>query len=92
MLAVLEEQDIFDKFHKRHSTELALLMGADGILVSTDTAQGPILILLDLGVAFDMVDHNSYDVIFFFAEHFYVKEHVRLLTNSCFFQLRNIYK
>ncbi len=45
-------------FRKLHSTETALLQVYNDILMSTDAGNAVALILLDLSLAFDMVDHN----------------------------------
>ena len=41
-----------------HSTETALLCVLNDILVSVDKGNGVILVLLDLSVAFDTIDHD----------------------------------
>ena len=58
----LENHEIFDKFQsgfsKRHSTETTLLKVSSDILVSADSGEYTVLVLLDLSSAFDTVDHN----------------------------------
>ncbi len=44
-------------FHKCHSTETALLKVLNDILISCDSGDFAVLVLLDLMAAFDTVDH-----------------------------------
>lgn len=41
-----------------HSTETALLCVQNDLLLCTDRSTGVILVLLDLSVAFDTIDHD----------------------------------
>ncbi len=46
------------KHRKHHSTESALLRVLNDILLSIDTGNSVVLLLLDLSAAFDTVDHS----------------------------------
>lgn len=58
----LELNSVFEEFQsgfrKYHSTESALLKVFNDILLSVDSGDSVILLLLDLSAAFDTVDHN----------------------------------
>ena len=58
----LEKHKLFDKFQsgfsKRHSTETALLKISSDIMMSADSKDFTVLVLLDLSSAFDTIDHT----------------------------------
>ncbi len=58
----LEEFSIYEKcqpgFKPRHSTETALLRVSNDFLLAVDSGNSAVLVLLDLTVAFDMVNHS----------------------------------
>ena len=58
----LNEQNILDIFQSGfkafHSTESALLRVFNDLLVANDSGNSAILLLLDLSVAFDTIDHT----------------------------------
>ena len=58
----LDSHDVLEVFQSgfkcMHSTESALLRVFNDILLSTDSGEHVILVLLDLTAAFDTVDHN----------------------------------
>ena len=60
--AYLESNNIFEKFQSgfrsAHSTETALLRVFNDLLLTTDSGNPAILVLLDLSAAFDTVDHR----------------------------------
>ena len=62
LLLFLNQNNIFIKFQSGfralHSTESALLKMLNGLLLTTDSGECSILVLLDLGAAFDTVDHD----------------------------------
>jgi len=45
-------------FKKYHSTETALLKVLNDVLVTCDSGNYAVLVLLDLTAAFDMMDHD----------------------------------
>lgn len=58
----LEKHGLFDKFQsgfrKNHSTETALLKIQSDIMMSADSKEYTVMVLLDLSSAFDNIDHN----------------------------------
>ncbi len=59
LVTALNKHNIFDKFQSgEHSTETALLRVSNDIMMASDADKCTILVLLDLRVAFDTVDHS----------------------------------
>ena len=58
----LEKHEVLDTFQSgfrsKHSTETALLKVSSDVLMSADSGEHTVLVLLDLSSAFDTVDHN----------------------------------
>lgn len=58
----LKDHNILDKFQsgfrKNHSTESALLRVSNDIMMTSDSGECTVLVLLDLSAAFDTVDHH----------------------------------
>ncbi len=62
LMSYLDSNSVFETFQsgfrKQHSTESALLRVLNDILLSIDTGNSVVLLLLDLSAAFDTVDHS----------------------------------
>ncbi len=77
-------------FRKCHSTETALLKVLNDILISCDSGDFAVLVLLDLMAAFDTVDHASILIdrlehcIYAFIRHFYPKRLTLHSSDSLF--------
>lgn len=58
----LEKHELFDNFQsgfrKKHSTETALLKVSSDIMMSADSKEYTVLVLLEFSSAFDTIDHN----------------------------------
>lgn len=56
----LKKESLVSGFRPFHSTETALIKGMSNIFLTADSGKHVTLVLLDLAVAFDTVDHNMF--------------------------------
>ncbi len=92
-------------FHQKHSTETVLLRVSNDIMMSSDLCECSVLVLLDFSTAFDTskvahstgsfssaVQSNLRNLCVIFDQAMYFNQHVKSLTRTCFFHLRNTAK